>query len=108
LSVSADAAAVTVTARDRADGEHRHTASWVIGADGANSFVRGRMGVGVHDLGFAYDWLIIDVVPPAGRTWDPVNVQVCDPIRPTTAVPFGPGRSPWEFMRMPGERVADK
>ena len=37
--------------------------------------------------------------------WNPVNLQVCDPSRPTTAVSGGPGRRRWEFMRLPGESV---
>ena len=44
-------------------------------------------------------------VPPAGRVWNPVNLQMCDPSRPTTAVSGGPGRRRWEFMRLPGESV---
>jgi flavoprotein hydroxylase len=107
LAAGPDADTVTVTSRDRSGAQHRHTAAWVIGADGANSFVRDRMGVGVHDLGFGYDWLIVDVLPPTGRTWTPVNVQICDPVRPTTAVSGGPGRRRWEFMRMPGESVEE-
>jgi 2-polyprenyl-6-methoxyphenol hydroxylase-like FAD-dependent oxidoreductase len=83
------------------------TASWLVGCDGANSFVRGRLAVGVTDLGFFYDWLIVDVRPHEDRTWSPTNLQVCDPARPTTAVSGGPGRRRWEFMRMPGEDVAD-
>jgi 3-(3-hydroxy-phenyl)propionate hydroxylase len=32
-----------------------------------------------------------------------VNLQVCDPERPTTCVLMGPGRHRWEFMLKPGE-----
>jgi flavoprotein hydroxylase len=59
------------------------------------------------DLGFFFDWLIVDVIPHQSRTWNPVNLQICDPVRPTTVVSGGPGRRRWEFMRMPGERVED-
>lgn len=98
---------VTVVARDRAGTQHRFTAGWVVGCDGANSFVRGRVGAETTDLGFFYDWLIVDVRPREDRTWNPVNLQICDPRRPTTAVSGGPGRRRWEFMRMPGESVED-
>jgi len=43
-------------------------------------------GAGVQDLGFFYDWLIVDVILDEPKTFDPVNVQICDPGRPTTAV----------------------
>ena len=78
-------------------------ARWVVGADGARSAVRRELGVGQTDLGFAYDWLVVDVAPHEERAWTPYVVQLCDPRRPTTLVGSGPGRRRWEFMRMPGE-----
>jgi flavoprotein hydroxylase len=78
-------------------------AQFVIGCDGANSTVRTRVGAPVTDLGFFYDWLIVDVILNEPRVFDPINLQVCDPRRPTTAVSGGPGRRRWEFMRLPHE-----
>jgi len=86
-------------------GPLRFAAAWVVGCDGANSTVRDAMGSEVTDLGFFYDWLILDVVPHERREWRPANLQICDPRRPTTAVAGGPGRRRWEFMRLPGETV---
>ncbi|WP_344173747.1 bifunctional 3-(3-hydroxy-phenyl)propionate/3-hydroxycinnamic acid hydroxylase [Pilimelia columellifera] len=82
---------------------HTVAARWVIGCDGANSFVRERLGVGVTDLGFSYDWLLCDVELAVERAFLPTNQQWCDPARPTTVVGSGPGRRRWEFMRLPGE-----
>lgn len=82
-------------------------ARYLIGADGANSFVREHMGTPVTDLGFNFDWLILDVVPHEERTWSPMNWQMCDPARPTTIVSGGPGRRRWEFMRLPGETIEE-
>lgn len=79
----------------------------VVGADGANSFVRRSLGLAMHDLGFAFDWLVVDVIPQTGRVWEPKTWQLCDPARPTTIVPGGPGRRRWEFMLLPGETPAD-
>ncbi|WP_409371008.1 bifunctional 3-(3-hydroxy-phenyl)propionate/3-hydroxycinnamic acid hydroxylase [Mycolicibacterium setense] len=76
---------------------------YVVGCDGANSFVREQMDVTVHDLGFYFDWLIVDTVPLDDVDWSPQNWQLCDPARPTTLVSGGPGRRRWEFMRLPGE-----
>jgi 2-polyprenyl-6-methoxyphenol hydroxylase-like FAD-dependent oxidoreductase len=79
------------------------TARYVVGCDGANSTVRSLLGLPVVDLGFFYDWLIVDVVLNEPRVFDPINLQICDPQRPTTAVGAGPGRRRWEFMRLPHE-----
>ncbi len=80
-------------------------AGYVVGCDGANSTVRSLLDVPVTDLGFFYDWLIVDVVLAEPRPFDPINLQICDPARPTTAVSGGPGRRRWEFMRLPHESL---
>jgi 2-polyprenyl-6-methoxyphenol hydroxylase-like FAD-dependent oxidoreductase len=82
-------------------------AAFVVGCDGANSTVRSLAGLPVHDLGFFYDWLIVDVILDEPRVYDPLNLQVCDPARPTTAVSGGPGRRRWEFMKLPGESLEE-
>lgn len=79
------------------------SAKYVIGADGARSKVRELLEIGQTDLGFSYEWLVVDVVPHEPRVWQPYVVQHCDPTRPTTLVNSGPGRRRWEFMKMPGE-----
>src|SRR5213596_2996543 len=84
---------------------HEIGARWIVGCDGANSFVRRHLGSAVTDLGFFFDWLIVDVVPRERRVWTPINWQLCDPARPTTVVSGGPGRRRWEFMRLPGESL---
>ena len=82
-------------------------ARYVVGCDGANSTVRELVGGTVTDLGFFYDWLIVDVALHEPRVYDPINLQVCEPGRPTTAVSGGPGRRRWEFMRLPGETIEE-
>jgi 2-polyprenyl-6-methoxyphenol hydroxylase-like FAD-dependent oxidoreductase len=84
--------------------QRRTRAQFVIGCDGANSFVRERMGATMHDQGFFFDWLIVDTIPRDDLEWAPQNWQLCDPARPTTVVSGGPGRRRWEFMRLPGEQ----
>ncbi|MFN8023381.1 MAG: bifunctional 3-(3-hydroxy-phenyl)propionate/3-hydroxycinnamic acid hydroxylase [Acidimicrobiales bacterium] len=79
------------------------TATWAIGADGANSTVRGLLGIPMIDLGYFFDWFVVDVIPDVPTVWSPMNVQICDPARPTTAVSGGPGRRRWEFLRLPHE-----
>jgi 2-polyprenyl-6-methoxyphenol hydroxylase-like FAD-dependent oxidoreductase len=49
---------------------------YVIGADGANSLLREHMRTSLTDLGFLFDWLVVDIIPHEPREWDPPNVQV--------------------------------
>ncbi|REE94794.1 bifunctional 3-(3-hydroxy-phenyl)propionate/3-hydroxycinnamic acid hydroxylase [Thermomonospora umbrina] len=102
---------VLLTAEPRG-GDHgreplRVEADWLVGCDGANSFVRAAMGVGFTELGFGHDWLICDVTPTTPREYVPDNLQICDPERPRTSVAAGPGHRRWEFMRIDGETIAD-
>ncbi len=81
---------------------------WLIGADGANSVIRQAIGSTLQDLGFAADWLVVDIQMRVGTTLpldDDLMLQVCDPARPTTVVSGGPGRRRWEFMALAGETL---
>lgn len=102
VDVAQDSEGATVTL---AGGEVLR-AGYVVGCDGANSIVRAHMDTDVVDLGFYYDWLILDVIPPTGWTVDPISLQRCDPSRPATIIPSGPGRRRWEFMVLPDDDVA--
>jgi 3-(3-hydroxy-phenyl)propionate hydroxylase len=108
-----DAAGTTLTgqvvATDGGSATETIRAQYVVGADGANSFVRAALGLDFVDHGFFFDWLILDmIVPdPAGLDLGPTHWQLCDPVRPTTIVPGGPGRRRWEYMVLPGEDCRD-
>jgi 2-polyprenyl-6-methoxyphenol hydroxylase-like FAD-dependent oxidoreductase len=100
----------TVTSSDElVPGQEQLTvrARYVIGADGANSLLRQHMRTSLTDLGFLFDWLVVDIIPHEQREWNPLNLQVCDPARPATVVSGGKGRRRWEFMRLPGESVEE-
>ncbi len=104
-----DADGVTVTLQETEelhgpDGKQQSVrAKYVVGCDGANSFVREQAGITVIDKGYFFDWLILDMVPHGDFKVSPAQWQLCDPERPTTLVPGGPGRRRWEFMVMPDE-----
>ena len=82
-------------------------ARWVVAADGAGSATRTGLGIRWEDLGYFHDWLVVDVVPRGGLEVTHLAKQVCDPVRPTTVVPGGPGRRRWEFMRLEGESAEE-
>jgi 2-polyprenyl-6-methoxyphenol hydroxylase-like FAD-dependent oxidoreductase len=84
-------------------------ARWLVGADGANSFVREAAGITRRDLGFQERWLVVDAEPRDMSAFDhlPPACQWCDPRRPTTHVQSGPRHRRWEFMLLPGERPED-
>lgn len=79
------------------------SAKFGIGSDGANSFVRRAIGYEFTDLEFYYDWIVVDMTPDVMPKYWTAHYQICDPARPTTVVPGGPGRRRWEFMVLPGE-----
>jgi 2-polyprenyl-6-methoxyphenol hydroxylase-like FAD-dependent oxidoreductase len=82
-------------------------ASWVIGCDGARSFVRKELAIDSDDLQFEEPWIVVDVVirGDAPRLPDRA-LQVCDPARPHTVVPMPKPRCRFEFMLLPGEDAA--
>lgn len=112
LETATDGARLTVrrVQEDGPQGDIREIeARWVVGADGANSFVRESLGIDRRDLGFRERWLVVDVQPRNG--FDPVTLapacQWCDPARPTTHVLGGPRHHRWEFMLLPGEQDSE-
>ncbi|MFI9756602.1 bifunctional 3-(3-hydroxy-phenyl)propionate/3-hydroxycinnamic acid hydroxylase [Streptomyces sp. NPDC051963] len=107
VDISEEEERVTLTVEGDDGAPSTVRARWVVGCDGANSFVREHLGVPVTDLGFSYEWLLCDVELHESRAFTPTNVQICDPSRPTTLVGSGPGHRRWEFMRLPGESSAE-
>ena len=103
-----DSDGVEVDVRDWAGDVQTVRGAWLIGCDGASSFVRGRLGVVVEDLGFDEPWVVIDTKMKRDIGLPETSAyQFCDPARPTTCVPAGPGRRRWEFMLLPGETPED-
>ncbi|WP_165191760.1 bifunctional 3-(3-hydroxy-phenyl)propionate/3-hydroxycinnamic acid hydroxylase [Caulobacter soli] len=76
---------------------------YVVGCDGAASQTRRQVGIELDDYQFDEPWLVIDAKTSQGSTLPKVSLQICDPARPVTCVPMGPGRHRWEFMLLPGE-----
>lgn len=96
-------AASVVTVLTGPDGEERVRTRYLIGCDGGPSPVRDFAGLTLENLDFDEPWLVIDARLGPGAQVPTVNLQICDPARPTTCVLTGPGRHRWEFMLLPGE-----
>ena len=89
------------------EGSAQIRARYLVGCDGASSPVREAVGVGLASYEFDEPWLVVDVKVGRGARLPAVNLQVCDPRRPTTCVFGGPGRHRWEFMLLAGESADD-
>ncbi|CAE7601874.1 tsdB [Symbiodinium pilosum] len=85
------------------DGPQNMTARYVVGADGARSPLRESLGIEFEDLNFDEPWLVVDAVVQDFARLPKINLQICNPERPTTCVLMGEGRHRWEFMIKPGE-----
>ena len=97
-------AADSVTAEfATAEGIRSLHAQYLVGADGTRSPVRKGAGIALEDLAFDEPWLVIDAIVHDHERLPKVNLQICDPARPTTCVLMGAGRHRWEFMMLPGE-----
>jgi hypothetical protein len=81
----------------------------VIGADGAKSTVREALDIGREDLGFAANWLTLDLRPHDIGALEhlPTTCQWCDPRRPHMHTRNGQSHRRWEFMLLPDERPQD-
>lgn len=106
-SFTQDEAGVVTAAIDGPSGEETLRARWMVACDGAKSPVREALSVGQSDYRFDEPWLVIDAVVSDPSRLPDVNLQICDPARPTTCVLMGEGRHRWEFMLLPGEQPED-
>ena len=97
LAQCADAVTITYP-----QGEVR--ARYVVGCDGARSFVRQAMGTGMEDLGFDERWVVVDAVLKRPRPdLGDYSLQHCNPARPATYVRGVNDRRRWEIALKPDE-----
>ena len=78
-------------------------ARFLVGCDGANSFVSTSTEVEVEDTGFSSAWLIVDIMAEPDLVESLPFGQALDPARPTTLVPGGRNRRRFEFMLLDGD-----
>jgi 3-(3-hydroxy-phenyl)propionate hydroxylase len=94
---------VTGTIVDAAGKTETVRAKYLVACDGASSPVRKALKLEQFDYGFDEPWLVVDAQVKRPERMPDLNLQICDPARPTTCVLMGPGRHRWEFMIKPGE-----
>lgn len=98
----------TVDVEDTETGARREvTARYVIACDGGNSFVRAALHIGMEDLGFDQDWLVVDGEIKGYRQGWPEMRQFCDPEHPGMTMRMGQHHRRWAFMIYPDETLED-
>jgi 3-(3-hydroxy-phenyl)propionate hydroxylase len=83
--------------------ESRTRVRYLIGSDGASSFVRKAIGARWQSLGYDQDWLVVDITQKPSARLPRETMQVCDPNRLTTYVCAKDPYRRWEFRLNPGE-----
>ena len=85
------------------DGPFAAEASLVVGCDGASSRIREALGAELTGSGFEQRWLVVDTRRVRPVALPERLLQIADPRRPTTYVPFPDPRRRWEFKLREGE-----
>lgn len=78
-------------------------ARFLVGMDGANSFVRRSLGIERVDWNFDERWLVCDAETIRPTVFEPNIAQICDPARPRMLMPLGRTHRRFEWMLMPHE-----
>ena len=100
---------VLITYFDRKNQSERQVrASYLVGCDGANSFVRRTIKSDMEDFGFCERWLVVDVLlkkekPELGDH----SIQFCNPDRPMTYCRSPGNRRRWEITLLNDETSED-
>ncbi|MBK1780638.1 bifunctional 3-(3-hydroxy-phenyl)propionate/3-hydroxycinnamic acid hydroxylase [Advenella sp. WQ 585] len=80
---------------------------YVVGCDGARSFVRNTMNSPMENLGLRQQWLVFDVLLKQNVELPPYTIQHCDPARPMTYCNVVDNRRRWEIMVMPDDNLEE-
>jgi len=103
VALQQDDGVVTLTARRESGEEFVIRARYLVGCDGANSFVRKQLGIGLDDLAFDEWWMVVDTLTSDPAKRPAKSFQYCWPSRPGTFVPGPRNLRRWEIKLLPGE-----
>jgi len=98
---------VRLEVREPGGAIEQHTASYLVGCDGASSPLRRALGIDLESFDYDEPWIVVDMrVDEAHLARLPdTNVQYCEPERPCTHVVCPGNHRRWEFMLLPGEQT---
>jgi 2-polyprenyl-6-methoxyphenol hydroxylase-like FAD-dependent oxidoreductase len=82
-------------------------ARFLVGADGAGSFVREALGISREDLGADQRWLDVDLRTLRDVPFTPNIGQICDPARPRMLMPLGATHRRFEWMLLEDESAEE-
>lgn len=95
---------VIVTARRTDDDSNVLVrARWAVGADGASSITRPRIGATFERLGPSQAWAVVDMVVSEAAVTPEKSTQYCWPSRPHMYFRLAGPRRRWEFMVLPDD-----
>jgi 3-(3-hydroxy-phenyl)propionate hydroxylase len=94
---------VSLTLRNAAGNERRVMARYLLACDGANSFARRELGIGVEDLAFDEWWMVVDTRVRHAAALPKKSLQYCRPSRPASYVVGPLDLRRWEIKLLPGE-----
>jgi 3-(3-hydroxy-phenyl)propionate hydroxylase len=103
VSLAQDEVSVLLQARGETGDEFEISARYLVGRDGANSFVRKHLGIGLEDLAFDEWWMVVDTLTSEPAKRPAKSFQYCWPSRPGTFVPGPRNLRRWEIKLLPGE-----
>jgi 3-(3-hydroxy-phenyl)propionate hydroxylase len=90
----------------RGEAAYEVTAAWLIGCDGANSFVRRSVGIALDDVEFDECWIVVDAWLTGCAELPNKTTQYCWPSRPATFVVGPRNLRRWEIKLLPHEDPA--
>lgn len=106
VALAQDDTGVRLTLRDGQGGARTVAARHLLACDGANSFARRALGIGVEDLAFDEWWMVVDTRIKDGIGLPKKSLQYCRPSRPASYVVGPLDLRRWEIKLLPGEDPA--
>src|SRR4029078_10561022 len=96
---------ISLTVRDLAQAQTRSIqARYLLAGDGANSFVRRKLGISYEDLAFDEWWIVVDAWQRRPTTLPEMKKKYCWPSRAASAIAGPRNLRRWELKILPHEK----